>query len=255
MNVLIVLAHPEPQSFNAHLAEQTRQAWRGQGHEATLVDLYAEDFDPREQARHYCARKDPDRFDPMQEQRHHWNLDRLPAAVQRHVDLLFRADALIVHFPFWWFGAPAIFKGWMDRVFVYGGLYRGDMRHEHGPMRGKRALFVATAGASMQACAPDGRDGNMRLILWPLLHALHYIGFDVLEPYLIHGVRGGLAADAAARQRDYLAQRIFDYRARLADWEGWPSVPFNRDEDFTEGRALRPNAPVHSPFVRHPERD
>lgn len=46
MHVLIVLAHPEKQSFNAHLAEETRQTWIDLGHEATLINLYGEDFDP-----------------------------------------------------------------------------------------------------------------------------------------------------------------------------------------------------------------
>ncbi|SUI86114.1 Putative NADPH-quinone reductase (modulator of drug activity B) [Serratia marcescens] len=50
----------------------------------------------------------------------------------------------------------------MDRVFVYGGIYDSRHRHENGVMRGKRALLTVTAGASAQACAPDGRDGDMR---------------------------------------------------------------------------------------------
>ena len=68
-------------------------------------------------------------------------------------------------------------------------------------MRGKRALLTVTAGASAQACAPDGRDGDMRLMLWPIMHALHYIGFSVLEPFTVYGVRGGLAGEAAGAER------------------------------------------------------
>lgn len=255
MRVLIGLAHPEKLSFNAHLAEKSCQTWLGLGHEATVLDLYGEDFESREASWHYSARKDSDRFDPMQEQRHHWHLKKLPAEVERHVSLLFKADAVIIHFPFWWFGAPAILKGWMDRGFVYGGLYKSDMRHENGSMRGKKALLVSTAGSSMQACSPNGRDGDMRLMLWPLMYSLHYVGFDVLEPYLIHGVRGGLVADEANQQRDQLTQRVFEYQAKLACWKDWPSVPFNRNEDFTEGQVLKQNAPVYSPFVRHIEKD
>ncbi|WP_256081069.1 NAD(P)H-dependent oxidoreductase [Massilia sp. YIM B04103] len=204
----------------------------------TLLDLYGEDFDPREGRWHYALSKDADRFDPMQEHRHHWERQQLPADIARHVNLLLQADALVLHFPFWWLSAPAILKGWMDRVFVYGGLYKSGMRHENGAMRGKRALLVATAGSSMQACAPDGRDGDMRLMLWPLMNALHYIGFDVLELYLTHGVRGGLAADTAKQQDDRLAQQVLKYQAKLAHWEEWPSVPFNRNEDFTDGKTL-----------------
>ncbi|WP_323083366.1 NAD(P)H-dependent oxidoreductase, partial [Aeromonas hydrophila] len=92
MNVLIVLAHPEPHSFNAHLAEQARQAWLAQGHQVKTVDLYQEGFDPREGAGHYPSRKQADRFDAMQEQRHHWTIQALPAEIRRHIELLRWAD-------------------------------------------------------------------------------------------------------------------------------------------------------------------
>ncbi|MEW9678468.1 NAD(P)H-dependent oxidoreductase [Pseudomonas sp. TE50-2] len=251
MRALIVLAHPEKQSFNAHLAEKARQAWLERGHQAVIIDLYEENFDPREGSWHYQARKDFGKFDPMQEQRHHWQLNQLPTEIERHVQLLFQADALIIQFPFWWFSAPAILKGWMDRVFVYGGLYKSAMRHANGAMQGKRALLASTAGSSMQACAPNGRDGDMRLMLWPIMYALHYVGFDVLEPHLIHGVRGGLAADEALQQQDQLIQRVLEYQKKLACWQDWPLVRFNQDEDFTEEQVLRQGAPVYSPFVRH----
>ncbi|QJI28946.1 NAD(P)H-dependent oxidoreductase [Pseudomonas sp. ADAK18] len=253
MRILIVLAHPEKKSFNAHLAEITRQSWMERGHEVTVLDLYTEDFDPREGSWHYEHRQDADKFDPMQEQRHHWQRQQLPPTTQRHINLLLQADALILHFPFWWFGAPAILKGWMDRVFVYGGLYQSSKRHQNGVMRGKRALLVSTAGASAQACAPNGRDGDMRLLLWPVMYSLHYIGFEVLEPHLIHGVRGGLFADQAEQQRDELKRAVGDYQAKIQQWGDWPLVSFNRDEDFTESQVLKPQAPVHSPFVRHCE--
>ncbi|RTF18586.1 flavodoxin family protein [Serratia marcescens] len=251
MNVLIVLAHPEPHSFNAHLAEQARQAWLAQGHQVKTVDLYQEEFDPREGAGHYPSRKQADRFDAMQEQRHHWTIQALPAEIQRHVELLRWADTLVLQFPFWWFGAPAILKGWMDRVFVYGGVYDSRHRHENGVMRGKRALLTVTAGASAQACAPDGRDGDMRLMLWPIMHALHYIGFSVLEPFLVYGVRGGLAGEERQAQNAALAQVTQAYREGLSDIAAWPAVPFNRNDDFDADLALKPGAPVYSPFVRH----
>lgn len=251
MHALIVLAHPEQRSFNAYLAELARQAWGDQGHDATVLDLYAEDFEPREASWHYSSLKSEEKFDPMQEQRHHWSSNTLPPVVAKHIELLQKSDALILQFPFWWFGMPAIMKGWMDRVFVYGGLYRSQHRYENGVMRGKKALIVSTAGSSAQACGPDGRDGDMRLLLWPAMHALHYLGFTVLEPYLIHGVRGGLSGKEAQQQRHFLEQRATDYHVRLQHWSTWPSIPFNHGDDFTDGVSLNPDAPVYSPFVRH----
>ncbi len=251
MNVLIILAHPEPHSFNAHLSDQAGQLFSAQGHRVDYIDLYQEDFDPRERAGHYLARQDEHRFDAMLEQRQHWNVKRLPPDIQRYIDLLLQADRLILQFPFWWFGAPAILKGWMDRVFVYGGLYDSRHRHENGVMQGKQALLTVTAGAPEQACGHNGRDGDMRLMLWPVMHALHYIGFSVLEPYLIYGVRGGLAAAQDEAQRQKLQRVVDDYQQRLGWWSDWPEVPFNRNEDFGHDMRLKPGAPQYSPFVRH----
>ncbi|KVL53108.1 NADH-ubiquinone oxidoreductase [Burkholderia cepacia] len=251
MHALIVVAHPEPLSFNAALSHAAADTWRAAGHTATVADLYADAFDPGEAPRHYADRLDTARFDAQREQRHHWERDTLAPEVGHHVGLLQQADALILQFPLWWFGAPAILKGWMDRVFVYGGLYSSSRRHDSGVLRGRRALLSVTTGSSAAACAPDGREGDTRLLLWPLMHALRYVGFDVLEPHLIHEVRGDPAGDAARHRDARLAQALADYRARLRAWHAWPRVPFNRDTDFEAGVRLKPDAPAYGPFIRH----
>lgn len=251
MQVLIVVAHPEPRSFNAALACAAAKTCRAAGHIATIADLYADAFDPGEAPRHYADRLDASRFDAQREQRHHWERGTLAPEVERHVGLLRQTDALILQFPLWWFGAPAILKGWMDRVFVYGGLYSSSRRHDRGVLHGRRALLSVTTGSSAAACAPDGREGDTRLLLWPIMYALRYIGFDVLEPHLIHDVRGDLAGDGAQQRDARLARQLADYCARLVEWDAWPPVPFNRDTDFEAGGKLKPDAPAYGPFIRH----
>ena len=66
----IVLAHPEPLSYNAHLAELARATSAAEGWSVTLCDLYAMGFDPCERAEHYAPRRDPGRFDVQAEQHH-----------------------------------------------------------------------------------------------------------------------------------------------------------------------------------------
>src|SRR5882724_6916165 len=58
MHAHIVLAHPESQSFNAHLARVARRSLEAQGWTVTLSDLYAMGFDPSERAEHYLERRD-----------------------------------------------------------------------------------------------------------------------------------------------------------------------------------------------------
>ena len=159
MRALILLAHPEPRSFNAHLAAQAAEQLRHDALQVDVVDLYAEGYDPLEAARHHSSRLQPGRFDAQREQRHGAEQGRLPADVQRHLQLLQAADLVILQFPLWWFAPPAILKGWLDRVLVYGPMYNSRLRHEHGAMRGKRALLSVTTGSSARAFAGDGREG------------------------------------------------------------------------------------------------
>lgn len=251
MNVLIILAHPEPQSLNGQLARSAAAAMTAAGHSVRVSDLYAEHFDPCEAGRHFRSSRDPARFDAQTEQRHAWDTQSLPEDIRRHVENVLWADLLILQFPLWWFGLPAILKGWVDRVFVYGGLYTSSRCHDRGVCQGKKVLFSVTTGSSAAACAHDGHEGETALILWPSLYAFRYIGFSVLQPYLIHGARGGLRGDTAMAQKQRLLKEEEGYIQALIGIEARPVVPFNKDEDWDEADKLKPGAPVYSPFIRH----
>ena len=251
VNTLIILAHPEPLSFNAHLARSARDTLSACNHAVQISDLYASDFDPCESGRHFPDRRNPERFDAAGEQRFNCERRTLPSDVAGELDKLLAADLVILQFPLWWFGPPAILKGWMDRVFVYGGLYSSEQRHDRGVCSGKRALLCVTTGSSEAACSPDGREGDTQLILWPTLYALRYVGFTVLQPILIHSVRSGLHGTEAEVQDQYLARETQRYRELLLDLRSIPVVAFNSDDDWDEHGKLKPTAPVHSPFIRH----
>ena len=251
MKVLIVLAHPEPQSFNGSLARVAKQTFVTGGAEVRISDLYARQFEPDEHARHFPQRKNSMRFDVQTEQRFNHQQGTLPVGVTREIEDVLWADFVMLQFPLWWFGLPAILKGWMDRVFAYGALYTGSRCYQSGVCRGKRAMLSVTAGSSAEACAYDGQEGDTRLILWPIHYALHYVGFTVLEPSLITGVRGGYAGSGAAIQDRYLDARLREQRLRLANLDSIPVIPFNAESDWDERRKLKPDAPVHSPFIRH----
>ena len=182
MRAHIVLAHPESQSFNGRLAELSHSTLQAEGYEVTLSDLYAQGFDALEGAQHYDELSDKERFHAQTEQRHHAGQGTTPADVAEEVEKLLAADLLVVHYPLWWFGMPAMLKGWMDRVFVYGKVYRSQMRYDAGVCAGKRMIGCITTGASADSCAHDGRESDTRLLAWPLLFPFRYIGFDVLVP-------------------------------------------------------------------------
>lgn len=105
MRVLVLYAHPDDESFQAALHRTIVDELQGAGHEVDDCDLYAEGFNPilsRDERRGY---HDPDS-------------NRAP--VSEYVARLQRAEALVLVFPVWNFGYPAILKGFFDRVFLPG---------------------------------------------------------------------------------------------------------------------------------------
>lgn len=250
MQAHIVLAHPEEKSFNAHLAGITRQTLGAGGWQTTLSDLYAMDFDPREGPHHYRDRKDPEVFHVQTEQRHSADKQALAPEIEAEIQRLLACDLLVVHFPLWWFGMPAILKGWMDRVFAYGRLYRSAMRYDNGICSGKKAIACVTTGASEDSCAFNGREGDTRLHLWPILFPFRYLGFDVVEPEVMHGVGGVAFIENNEGGLNTLEVYSNRWAESLNAIDSRATIRYNRDTDFDDSKRLHAGAPAYSPFIR-----
>jgi putative NADPH-quinone reductase len=105
MRVLVLYAHPLADSFAAALHRAVVEALRRSGHEVDDCDLYAEGFVPVLSA---AERRDYNTPTPDL------------AGVATHVARLRAAEALVLCFPTWWYGMPAILKGYFDRVWAQG---------------------------------------------------------------------------------------------------------------------------------------
>lgn len=216
MNVLIVLAHPERNSYNGQLALAANLAFKAAGHTVAVSDLYATKFDPVEDGRHYNNRLSSHSFSALAEQRHASEHCALPKDVQLEIEKLDAADLVILQFPLWWHGPPAILKGWFDRVFVSGHLYRSRMRYETGYFQKKRAIVSVTAGAPASAFGPGARGGDMDAMLWPINYSLHYLGFSVLTPACHFEVSGhGYTYSEERQNQQRLEIEIDEWVTRL----------------------------------------
>lgn len=118
MTCLIVLCHPVPDSLSRHLGAEAESAARGNGWQVEVLDLMAIGFDPVMQA---AERRG---YYPGADVAPGMALDDLSAQLRR-------AEILILVFPTWWFGFPAILKGWFDRV------WRPGIAFEHSPDMGR----------------------------------------------------------------------------------------------------------------------
>ncbi|MEL6585047.1 MAG: NAD(P)H-dependent oxidoreductase [Pseudomonadota bacterium] len=107
--VLVLAAHPMEESFNQALHRQVVERLEGQGWHVDDCDLYAEGFDPVLSA---------------EERRGYHEVETNLAPVAGYVERLRAADALVLVFPVWNFGYPAILKGFLDRVFLPGVSFR-----------------------------------------------------------------------------------------------------------------------------------
>jgi NAD(P)H dehydrogenase (quinone) len=254
MHAHIVLAHPEPQSFNAHLAQVARRALEAEGWSAAVSDLYAMGFDPCERAEHYVARQRPERFDVQAEQRHASERGTIPPIVAAEIDRLERADLLILQYPMWWHLPPAMLKGWLDRVFIFGAVYASQKRFEKGRFVGKRALLSVTVGTSAETYAFDGRSGDIDLLLWPVNFSLAYVGYAVLSPFVAYGVEAGLRYSEASVIEARLKRIEQDLVDALKSLDQRATIPFNRMAEWGANGRITAAAAIHSPFIRRKQR-
>ncbi len=253
MKAHVVLAHPEPLSFNAHLADTACDTLIGRGWSVTKSDLYALGFDPSERPEHYRNRQDLERFNVQAEQRHASSTGSIASEIQAEIARLDQADLVILQYPMWWHMPPAMLKGWFDRVLVYGEVYRSTYRFEKGRFVGKKALLSVTVGTSRDTFAFNGRAGDIDLLLWPVNFSLAYVGFDVLTPQVAYGVEAVAVYSQPREVKERLARIPIDYASRLQAIEDEPTTPFNRMSEWDADGRLKPNAPVYSPFLRHRE--
>ncbi len=149
MRVLVLYAHPDPESFNAALHRTIVEALARAGHEVDDCDLYAEGFEP---------------LLSLAERRAYHDTATNRALVETYVRRVEQADALVLVYPVWNFGFPAILKGFFDRVFLPGVSFRlesGTVKPNLANIRSIAA--VTTYGATRFRAALVG-DPPRRLV-------------------------------------------------------------------------------------------
>jgi NAD(P)H dehydrogenase (quinone) len=188
MNVLIVFAHPEPRSFNGALFDTAVRELEAAGHTVVTSDLYRMGFNPVSDRHNFKTVKDPDYLKLQVEETHATEYDGFAPGIETEIRKLEACDLLILQFPMWWFGLPAILKGWADRVLAMGRTYGYGAIYDTGKFRGKRALLSLTTGGPEEAYLKGGFNGDVEAILRPIQRGiLEFIGFDVLAPQIHFG--------------------------------------------------------------------
>jgi NAD(P)H dehydrogenase (quinone) len=137
MQIMVILAHPDKNSFNHAVAQTAVSQLQRNGHDAIFHDLYDEKFDPI-----LLSREIPDEA-------------LLLGVIETHCRELSSSDGIIIIHPNWWGQPPAIMKGWVDRVVRPGVAYsflEGDTGEgiPVGLLKAKTAVVFNTANTPLE---------------------------------------------------------------------------------------------------------
>ena len=134
MRILLVFCHPAPQSFQRSIMEDLSGRLARDGHVVQTIDLYGEGFDPVLDVEGWRA---------------HLSGERHSGGLSAHLEALGEAEGLILVYPTWWYGLPAMLKGWIDRVWQPGvafAIENGAFRTRY-LTRVQRFAVITTCGS------------------------------------------------------------------------------------------------------------
>ena len=147
MKHLIIYAHPNPNSLNAHLKDALFEYLENNNQEVAIRDLYHLNFNPvlslSDMAGQQKGLVAPD--------------------VKLEQEFINWADSITFIHPIWWTGLPSMLKGYIERVFSYGFAYRYDQGVQKGLLHGKQAIIINTQGKSNAEYEAIGMDQALRL--------------------------------------------------------------------------------------------
>ncbi|MGQ0847533.1 MAG: NAD(P)H-dependent oxidoreductase [Actinomycetota bacterium] len=151
MRVLVVQAHPRHESFNAAILDQVTKVLASR-HAVDVIRLYDDGFDPR--------------MTPAERIAYHTPNPIISDQVERYTNLVTGAEVLVFVYPTWWFGLPAILKGWLDRVLVPGVAFVFDRSNKVKPnlLNVKRIVGITTYGSSWMYCKLFNDAGRRTLV-------------------------------------------------------------------------------------------
>lgn len=180
MHVLTVLDHPNPVSFSAAVARHFMRGAEAAGHTVELADLHSEGFKPQ------WSKSD---------------IEGTPEAVTQEQARIARADAICLVFPLYWWGMPAMMKGWVDRVWTWGWAYDQLDDPDVSLQRPRTGVLLVPAGARSDEIADGGYLDAMQTA-W-IDGTFGYFGFSPRKLELLCGSTGSSERRKALLDKSY----------------------------------------------------
>ncbi|MCZ8520678.1 MULTISPECIES: NAD(P)H oxidoreductase [Paenibacillus] len=216
MNVLTVVTHPRTNSLTFAVAGRFVQGLQKAGHRTEVLDLHRSGFDP--------VLREADEPD--------WSNDGkvYSPEVEKEIERMKKYDALAYIFPVWWYGMPAMLKGYIDRVWNNGFAYgRSKLHHQ-------QVLWLGLAGASREHFEKRNYDGMMALQL--NVGMAGYAGIANSKLQIFYDT-----LDTAGGIQEKLLTQAYELGLHYAGLEGDGTgerkfAPVNRELEQAKGPAL-----------------
>lgn len=135
MNTLVIYAHPWDGSFNHFVLETAVDLLKKQGKAVDVIDLNKDGFDPVMHPADLKVFARGEYADPL---------------AKSYVEKLKNANELVLIFPIWWYGEPAILKGFYDKVLLKGHVYDQVNHGLQGLLNINKATVLTTASISKE---------------------------------------------------------------------------------------------------------
>ncbi|XP_056384372.1 NAD(P)H dehydrogenase [quinone] 1-like isoform X2 [Hyla sarda] len=208
------------------MKEAAVEALKKNGWEVTVSDLYAMKFNPLVSRDDITGdAKDPENFKYGPESMNAWKEGRLSKDIVTEQKKLESADLVIFQFPMFWFGLPAMLKGWFDRVLTQGFAYTFSSMFDNGPFKNKKAVLSFTTGGLQSMYSPVGINGDINVLLWPIQRGiLNFCGFQLLEPQISYSI-----THTPPEKRNLILEA---WQARLEKIMEENTIKFAANEDF-----------------------
>ena len=174
MKTLVVVAHPNPASFNKNgIVETVVSELKSRNHEVIIRDLYELNFNPILSSDDYGA----------------FAIGKTPADIQTERDHISWATNIVLVYPVWWIGRPAIMQGYFDRVLGFNFAFTVDENGARGLLQNEKALVINTAGTP--EFVYDGWPSSKQLISRPVTEGvLGYCGIKDVKQLTFFGIVG-----------------------------------------------------------------
>ena len=174
MKTLVVVAHPNPASFNKNgIVATVVEELKNKNHEVIIRDLYELNFNPILSGADFGA----------------FASGNTPTDIQIERDHISWATNIVLIYPVWWIGRPAIMQGYFDRVLGFNFAFTVDENGARGLLKNEKAIVINTAGTP--EFVYDSWPDSKALISRPVSEGvLGYCGITNVKQMTFFGIIG-----------------------------------------------------------------